>query len=102
MELMQTLDDAWNSQDWATFEKRHKVDAVVRWPGQPPMHGVHDHRAESIQFFETFPDNHLANGTRIPPYGQALRGGLLHLPILTFTATDPAGAPVGFVGLKGA
>lgn len=24
MELMQTLDDAWNNQDWDTFEKRHK------------------------------------------------------------------------------
>jgi len=24
MELMQTLDDAWNAQDWDTFDKRHK------------------------------------------------------------------------------
>ena len=23
MRLMQTLDDAWNAQDWVTFEKRH-------------------------------------------------------------------------------
>ena len=28
MELMQTLDDAWNAQDWDTFDKRHKLDAV--------------------------------------------------------------------------
>ena len=40
MELMQTLDDAWNSQDWDTFEKRHKPDTVVRWPAQPATHGV--------------------------------------------------------------
>ena len=26
MELMQTLDDAWNNQDWDTFDKRHKTD----------------------------------------------------------------------------
>ena len=45
MELMQTLDDAWNAQDWDTFDKRHKPDVVVRWPAQPPTHGRHDHRA---------------------------------------------------------
>ena len=32
MELMQTLDDAWNAQDWDTFDKRHAKDVVVRWP----------------------------------------------------------------------
>src|SRR6478736_3306277 len=48
MELMQTLDDAWNTQDWDTFDKRHKADVVVRWPAQPPTHGRHDHRAEGV------------------------------------------------------
>jgi ketosteroid isomerase-like protein len=61
MELMQTLDDAWNNQDWDTFEQRHKHDTVVRWPAQPPTHGVRDHRAESAQMFETFPDNRVEN-----------------------------------------
>lgn len=61
MELMQTLDDAWNAQDWDTFESRHKPDTIVRWPGQGPTHGVHDHRAECVQFFRTFPDNRLEN-----------------------------------------
>ena len=37
MELMQTLDDAWNAQDLGTFAQRHKTDVVVRWPGKPPM-----------------------------------------------------------------
>ena len=32
MELMQTLDDAWNAQDLETFAKRHKTDTIVRWP----------------------------------------------------------------------
>ena len=49
MELMQTLDDAWNAQDWDTFDKRHKPDVVVRWPAQPPTHGRHDHRAEGTR-----------------------------------------------------
>ena len=49
IELMQTLDDAWNSQDWDTFDKRHKTDTVVRWPGQPPTHGITDHRAEAFR-----------------------------------------------------
>ena len=61
MELMQTLDDAWNSQDWDTFEKRHKADTIVRWPAQPPTRGVRAHREECIQFFKTFPDNRLDN-----------------------------------------
>ena len=30
MELMQTLDDAWNAQDLDTFTQRHKPDVVVR------------------------------------------------------------------------
>jgi ketosteroid isomerase-like protein len=61
MELMQTLDDAWNAQDLETFAKRHKDDVIVRWPGQPPTRGVEDHRTEAIAFFKTFPDQHLDN-----------------------------------------
>ncbi len=61
MELMQTLDDAWNGQDLETFSERHKTDTVVRWPGQPPTHGIEAHRQEAIRFFKTFPDQHLDN-----------------------------------------
>jgi len=38
MELMQTLDDAWNAQDLETFAQRHKPDVVVSWLGKPPTH----------------------------------------------------------------
>jgi hypothetical protein len=31
MRLMETLDDAWNAQDWAEFEKRHAKDVDVFW-----------------------------------------------------------------------
>jgi SnoaL-like polyketide cyclase len=61
MELMQTLDDAWNAQDWDTFTKRHKSDTVVSWPGKPPTHGADAHRLESIEMFRTFPDNRVGN-----------------------------------------
>ena len=62
MELMKTLDDAWNSQDWDTFEERHADNVAVFWPGQPdPTRGVHNHRQEAIESFKTFPDNHLVN-----------------------------------------
>ena len=61
MELMQTLDDAWNAQDWDTFDKRHRADVVVRWPGQPSTHGTDHHRSEGIQMFKTFPDNRVEN-----------------------------------------
>ena len=56
MELMQTLDDAWNAQDLKVFRARHKPDVVVRWPGQPdPTVGIEDHSKESIAFWKTFP-----------------------------------------------
>jgi predicted ester cyclase len=61
MELMQTLDDAWNGQDLETFAKRHRDDVVVRWPGQPATHGLQAHRQEAIDFFTTFPDQRLDN-----------------------------------------
>jgi hypothetical protein len=40
MELMKTLDDAWNSQDWNTFEEHHADNVAVFWPGQPDPKGV--------------------------------------------------------------
>jgi predicted ester cyclase len=62
MELMKTLDDAWNSQDWDAFEGRHADNVEVYWPGQlEPTRGLHSHREESIEFFKIFPDNHLVN-----------------------------------------
>ena len=33
--LMKTLDDAWNSQDWDTFNEKHHNDVEINWPGQP-------------------------------------------------------------------
>ena len=62
MELMQTLDDAWNAQDVKVFRARHKPDVVVRWPGQPnPTVGIEDHTKESIAFWKTFPNQKLDN-----------------------------------------
>lgn len=62
MELMQTLDDAWNAQDLDVFRARHKPDVVVRWPGKvEPTVGIKDHTQEAIDFFRTFPDQHLEN-----------------------------------------
>jgi chorismate mutase len=29
MELMKTLDDAWNSQDWDMFEERHELAKFI-------------------------------------------------------------------------
>jgi ketosteroid isomerase-like protein len=83
LELMQTLDDAWNAQDWDTFEQRHKPDTVVRWPGQLPTHGIHDHRAESIQMFTTFPDNHVGNR----PYKVLFASGDWTCSVARFTGT---------------
>ena len=62
MRLMQTLDDAWNAQDWAVFEKRHAKEVDVFWPGQPaPTHSRHSHKEEAVGFFKAFPDNRVGN-----------------------------------------
>ena len=83
MELMQTLDDAWNAQDLDTFEKRHKPDTVVRWPGQAPTHGIEAHRQEAIDFFTAFPDQRLDNR----PYKVFFADGDWTCSIAHFTGT---------------
>lgn len=71
MRLMQTLDNAWNTQDWDTFLKRHSDDTRVYWPGQPePTKGRMTHRDECVEFFKTFPDNHLVNNPYKIFFGQ--------------------------------
>jgi hypothetical protein len=49
MQLMTTLDQAWNGQDTVVFRERHKPDVIVRWPGKTePTVGIEDHTQESI------------------------------------------------------
>jgi hypothetical protein len=44
------------------LKKRHAENVAVFWPGQAtPTRGVGNHRAESIEFFKAFPDNHIVN-----------------------------------------
>lgn len=83
MELMQTLDDAWNAQDLEVFEKRHRPDVVVRWPGQPPTNGVEAHKQEALDFFRTFPDQKLENR----PYKVFFASGDWTCSIAHFTGT---------------
>ncbi|AEG18828.1 ester cyclase [Methanobacterium paludis] len=71
LKLMQTLDDAWNSQDWDTFNKRHAKNVMVYWPGQPePTEGQKAHHEEAVDFFKTFPDNHVKNRPYKVLFGQ--------------------------------
>lgn len=84
MELMQTLDDAWNAQDVEVFRARHKKDVVVRWPGQPnPTKGIEDHITESKAFWRTFPDQKLVNR----PYRVFFASGDWTCSIAKFTGT---------------
>jgi len=93
MELMKTLDDAWNSQDWDTFTKRHTDDVIVRWPGQPPTDGIVAHRKEGEYFFRAFPDNHVANN----PYKVLFAQGGWTCSIAEFTGTH-RGQMMGLYG----
>ncbi len=83
-ELMITLDDAWNEQDWDVFNDRHANNVAVYWPGQPhPTRGVHNHRQEAIEFFKIFPDNHLTNN----PYKTSIAEGDYTCSVADFTGT---------------
>src|SRR5487761_748577 len=83
-QLMQTLDDAWNNQDWEVFRKRHSENTAVYWPGQPePTRGRHNHEEESKEFFKTFPDNHLVNN----PYKILFSQGDYTCSVADFTGT---------------
>jgi hypothetical protein len=52
-QLMKTLDDAWNNQDWDIFSQHHTEDVIVKWPGQAePTRGIYAHRNEGIEMFK--------------------------------------------------
>ena len=98
MELMQTLDDAWNagpgSPLWETFKKRHIENVAVYWPGgAPPTIGRHNHDLEAIEFFKAFPDQHLDNR----PYKIFFASGDYTTSVARFTGTfsGPMKAPDG-------
>ena len=96
MRLMQTLDDAWNSQDWVTFDKRHAKDVDVFWPGQPqPTHSRPSYREEAMAFFKIFPDNKVGNR----PYKVLFGQGDWTCSVADFTGTfkGPMTAPDGKV-----
>ena len=65
-----------------TVDTRRNV--AVYWPGQPvPTTGRHDHKAESIEFFKTFPDNHFDND----PYKVLFSQGDWTCSVARFTGT---------------
>jgi predicted ester cyclase len=96
MRLMQTLDDAWNTQDWPVFEKRHAKDVDVFWPGQEkPTHSRPSHKEEAIAFFKIFPDNKVGNR----PYKVLFGQGDWTCSVADFTGTfkGPMTSPDGTV-----
>lgn len=71
MQLMKILDDAWNAQDWDEFTTRHSEHVAVYWPGKTtPTRGKKSHKDEAIEFFHTFPDNHIENNPYMILFGQ--------------------------------
>jgi len=95
LQNMKKLDDSWNAQDLRTFRKYHAKDCIVRWPNQPPTHGVDAHEQEAIVFFKTFPDQHLINN----PYKIMLAQGEWTCTVADFrgTMTGPMTMPGGTV-----
>jgi hypothetical protein len=94
MRLMQTLDDAWNSQNWEIFKRRHAENCAIYWPGQSePTRGREAHHKEAMEFFKTFPDNHLVNN----PYKIFFAQGDYTCSVADFTGTmkGPMKSPDG-------
>ena len=83
LQNMKKLDDSWNGQDLQTFRRYHQKDCIVRWPNQPPTHGVDAHEQEAIAFFKMFPDQHLINN----PYKIMLAQGEWTCTVADFTGT---------------
>lgn len=81
--LMKTLDDSWNSQDLTVFRKRHAKNCIIRWPNQPPTHGIEAHEQEALRLFEIFPDQHIVNN----PYKTMIAQGEWTCTIAEFTGT---------------
>jgi len=95
-QLMITLDDAWNSQDWDTFNKRHAEKVAVYWPGQPdPTRGQYAHQEEAEQFFKTFPDNRVGNHPYIVLFGEG--HWTCSVANFTGTMTGPMAGPDGTI-----
>ena len=93
-QLMITLDDSWNSQDWDTFNKRHHEEVAVYWPGQPePTRGLEAHQAEAEQFFKTFPDNRVGNRPYLVLFGEG--DWTCSIANFTGTMTGPMPGPDG-------
>jgi hypothetical protein len=96
MRHMQTLDDAWNTQDWPTYEKLHAKDVSVFWPGQEkPTYSRPSHKEEAIAFFKIFPDNKVGNR----PYKVLFGPGDWTCSVADFTGTfkGPMTTPEGKV-----
>jgi hypothetical protein len=93
-QLMITLDDSWNSQDWDTFNKRHHEEVAVYWPGQPePTRGLEAHQAEAEQYFRTFPDNRVGNRPYLVLFGEG--DWTCSIANFTGTMTGPMAGPDG-------
>lgn len=95
LQNMKTLDDSWNAQDLETFRRYHAKDCIVRWPNQPPTHGIEAHEQEAIAFFKMFPDQHLVNN----PYKIMIAQGEWTCTVAGFTGTmkGPMTMPNGTV-----
>ena len=83
MELMQTLDDSFNAQDFDTFTQRHRADVVVNLTGTAPTHDIKAHRDDAINIFKTFPDQRVDNR----PYKVFFASGDWTCSIARYTGT---------------
>ena len=83
MELMQTLDDSFNAQDYDTFTQRHRADVLVNLTGVLPTHDIEAHRSDAMNIFKTFPNQRVDNR----PYKVFFASGDWTCSIARYTGT---------------
>lgn len=83
MQLMQTLDDSFNAQDFDTFTQRHRADVLVNLTGVAPTDTIESHRDDAISIFKTFPNQRVDNR----PYKVFFASGDWTCSIARYTGT---------------
>ncbi len=60
-ERMRAIDDAWNAQDWRTYESLLSPSLIAHVAGDAEPHGREEHVARAKQYFAQFPENRVAH-----------------------------------------
>jgi hypothetical protein len=73
LDRMRAIDDAWNAQDWASYESLLSPMLVAHLEGDERPHGRAEHVARAREFFEHFPGSRVVNDPYVTAFGEEER-----------------------------